>query len=33
MSDERPKLPVVTVDAADFTVYFRVRSGRKLLLP
>ena len=33
MSDERPKLPVVTVDAADFSVYFRKRPGRRLLLP
>ena len=33
LSDERPSLPVVTVDAGDFAVYFRGRSGRKLLVP
>ena len=33
MSDEQPKLPVVSVDTADFSVYFRRRSGRKLILP
>ena len=33
LSDERPKLPVVTVDAADFAVYFRGRAGRTLLVP
>jgi len=33
MSDEHPRLPVVTVDAADFAVYFRQRRGRRLLAP
>ena len=33
LSDESPKLPVVSVDVADFSVYFRRRRGRKLLLP
>src|SRR5262245_2638277 len=27
MSDRRPKLPLVTVDAADFAVYFQRRRG------
>jgi predicted nucleic acid-binding protein len=33
MSDRKPKLPVVTVDAGDFAVYFRRRPSRTLLLP
>ena len=33
LSDQHPRLPVVSVDAADFAVYFRKRSGRKLLVP
>jgi predicted nucleic acid-binding protein len=33
LSDEQPKLPVVSVDSADFSVYFRRRSGRRLILP
>jgi predicted nucleic acid-binding protein len=33
LSDGRPKLPVVTVDAADFAVYFRPRKGRRLIVP
>lgn len=33
LSDAHPKLPVVSVDAADFSVYFRRRSGRELVLP
>ncbi|HEY3234669.1 MAG TPA: hypothetical protein VGJ84_08125 [Polyangiaceae bacterium] len=33
MSDVHPKLPVVSVDVADFAVYFRRRRGRRLLLP
>jgi predicted nucleic acid-binding protein len=33
LSDERPKLPVVTVDSSDFAVYFRGRTGRKLFVP
>ena len=33
LSDERPRLPVVTVDRADFAVYFRHRRGRRLFVP
>jgi len=33
LSDYHPKLPVVTADVADFTVYFRGRSLRKLVMP
>ena len=33
LSDNLPKLPVVTVDAADFAVYFRHRRGRRVLVP
>ena len=33
LSDRNPKLPVVSVDAADFTVYFRRRERRRLLVP
>ncbi|HWA73320.1 MAG TPA: PIN domain-containing protein [Polyangiaceae bacterium] len=33
LSDAQPKLPVVSVDVADFSVYFRRRSGRRLILP
>ncbi len=33
MSDRHPRLPVVTIDAKDFAVYFRGRSSRRLLLP
>lgn len=34
LSDERPKLPLVSVDAANFSVYFLRRApSRKLLLP
>jgi predicted nucleic acid-binding protein len=33
LSDQHPQLPVVTVDKADFSVFFRHRTGRKLLLP
>jgi predicted nucleic acid-binding protein len=33
LSDEQPKLPVVSVDAADFSVYFRRRAARRLILP
>jgi predicted nucleic acid-binding protein len=33
MSDRHPRLPVVSVDAADFAVYFRQRKGRRVLLP
>ena len=33
LSDDRPKLPVVTVDSTDFAVYFRSRRHRRLLVP
>jgi predicted nucleic acid-binding protein len=33
LSDDRPRLPVVTVDASDFAVYFRTRRGRRLFVP
>lgn len=33
LSDQHPKLPVVTVDAADFAVYFRGRANRDLRVP
>ncbi|HEX6273328.1 MAG TPA: PIN domain-containing protein [Polyangiaceae bacterium] len=33
LSDERPKLPVVSVDSADFAVYFRGRTARRLFVP
>jgi predicted nucleic acid-binding protein len=33
MSDQNPRLPVVSVDASDFAVYFRRRRGRRLFLP
>ena len=33
LSDEKPGLPVVTVDVADFAVYFRNRRGRRLIAP
>ena len=33
LSDRCPKVPVVTVDAADFAVYFRRRPGRRLVVP
>jgi predicted nucleic acid-binding protein len=33
MSDQSPRLPVASVDAADFAVYFYRRRGRHLLLP
>jgi hypothetical protein len=33
MSDEHPRLPVATVDRADFAVYFRQRRGRRLFVP
>jgi len=33
LSDERPRLPVVTVDSKDFAVYLRARRGRRLLAP
>lgn len=33
LSDRYPRLPVVTVDAKDFAVYFRGRERRRLLVP
>ena len=33
LSDEHPKLPVVSVDSADFAVYFRGRTARRLFVP
>ena len=33
LSDQYPRLPVVSIDAADFAVYFRKRAGRRLHLP
>lgn len=33
LSDQYPRLPIVTTDAADFTVYLRGRTSRTLLVP
>ena len=33
LSDLHPTLPIVSVDTADFAVYFRKRRRRRLLLP
>jgi len=33
LSDAQPRLPVVTLDAADFAVYLRGRRPRRLLTP
>ncbi|MEN9634865.1 MAG: hypothetical protein RL077_3269 [Verrucomicrobiota bacterium] len=33
LSDDHPKLPVITTDAADFAIYFRGRPPRKLIMP
>lgn len=33
LSDEFPRLPVITTDAADFAVFFRGRSNRTLVTP
>jgi len=33
LSDQFPRLPIVTTDVADFTVYLRGRSVRRLLAP
>lgn len=33
LSDQYPKLPVVSVDANDFAVYFRQRANRRVLVP
>ena len=33
LSDQYPRLPLVTVDASDFAVYLRGRSTRKVFAP
>lgn len=33
LSDELPRLPLVTTDARDFAVYMRGRSARTMLVP
>lgn len=33
LSDDHPKLPVITTDTADFAIYFRGRPPRKLIMP
>jgi predicted nucleic acid-binding protein len=33
LSDQYPRLPLVTVDARDFAVYLRGRSTRKVFAP
>ena len=33
LSDQFPRLPVITTDASDFTVYFRGRTARTLVMP
>ncbi len=33
LSDESPKLPLITTDVADFNVYMRGRSNRTLVVP
>jgi len=33
LSDSHPRLPVATVDASDFVVYFRMRGKRQLIMP
>ena len=33
LSDLHPRLPVVSVDASDFSVYFRKRQGRRVWVP
>lgn len=33
LSDQYPRLPVVTLDGNDFAVYLRGRKNRKLLVP
>jgi uncharacterized protein len=33
LSDQYPRLPLVTSDAGDFAVYLRGRSARKLITP
>jgi len=33
LSDQHPRLPIVTTDVHDFAVYLRGRSARKLIAP
>ena len=33
LSDQFPQMPVITTDVADFTVYWRDRPNRKVLMP
>jgi hypothetical protein len=33
LSDAAPRLPIVTVDQADFAVYLRGRRSRRLVTP
>jgi predicted nucleic acid-binding protein len=33
MSDQHPRLPVVSVDSTDFAVYFKRRPRRRVLVP
>jgi predicted nucleic acid-binding protein len=33
LSDTAPRLPIVTVDKADFAVYLRGRRSRRLMTP
>jgi hypothetical protein len=33
LSDQYPRLPIVTIDVADFSVYLRGRKSRRLIVP
>ena len=33
LSDQHPRLPLVTVDGNDFAVYMRGRKSRKVIVP
>ena len=33
LSDENPRLPIITTDVADFAVYLRHRSDRSVVMP
>lgn len=33
LSDEKPRLPIITTDVADFAVYLRHRTDRVVLMP
>ena len=33
LSDEYPRLPIITTDVTDFTVYLRGRGNRNILTP